>query len=439
MFRIFVMLYPFIAFALFIEIFQSLTPEEYRRKDFSEFYVGCYWTLRMKNGFCDQSGQCVQADIQAADLQERFFAFYENAGPPPIEATQWLLSVGDSELFETSNICPGLVLTAIVFDATLRLPIDGEAAALSKFHRAESLRTSLDEVTLDTAYRMFPLHLAYDRFQNDLAKYRSVLSTPSTYVITRCRNSLDWLRNITIPANAHLHVYEKCNNPIANDEVDFINSAFSIFTDHQYTLDTQDGLMTGECAGYLQYIVDFYHELPDYVVFLHDDAFRHLKIPFLKILGKALANGGLNLSFSGLTASPVDLIHLNYYRVASLNTPCMRKVYENVFNETLSARLSTYCCGQFLVHKTAIRRRSKEFYINLLLRLRSNWDNVCSLGNMPCYVLEFLWQKIWRDTPMLVNRINDVTLPIFARHDFPDVAKEDYSLWFASQSSWKGQ
>jgi hypothetical protein len=168
--------------------------------------------------------------------------------------------------------------------------------------------------------------------------------------------------------------------------------------------------------------------------YLHDDAYKHLKIPFLKILGTALSQGHFS--------PQVDFLHLNFFRVVGLNTRCMRQVYQDVFNEELrsDARLSTYCCGQFLVHRDAIRRRPREFYEDLLARLRRNWDNVCTLTDKPCYILEFLWQKVWRDQPILPERTRDHSLPIFARHDHNPhgFLPSNYSIWLSGQSAWPG-
>ena len=413
----------------------SVTAEEYRVKDLDEFYVGCYWTLRVHNGICNAAGNCFEAKIVAATLQDQFFDFYESSSTsaPPIEQVQWLLQVPDVELQTNFHLCPGLILTALVFDATLRLPIDGLAAASVRFKQAEHLLATLPDDVLDVAFKMFPLQLAIDRFiAEEAALPASPREASASFVVTRCRNSLDWLRNVTIPATAQLHVYEKCNASLELGEAAELETRFASVTEHAYVLDNVDGVMTGECAGYLQFIVDYYDSLPDFVFLLHDDAYRHLKIPFLKVLTRALVTSPDSLK--------LDMVHLNYVRVASLNTPCMRQVFQDVFHEELPGRLATYCCGQFLVTREAIHRRPKAFYEDLLLRLRRNWDQVCSLGDMPCYVLEFLWQKVWRNSTQLPLRSQDASLPLFARHDHfqGGFMPGDFSLWFSRNSAWTG-
>jgi hypothetical protein len=253
--------------AVFSKTTNTLSPEEYDKTEFPEFYEGCFWTLRVRNALCDHAGRCHQAELLAAEMQEQFFNFYTADESPPIDTPQWLLSVPNSDLWEIFDMCPGLVLTALLFDATLRLPVEGAEAAYVRFSQVETLMRGMKSYALETAFRMFPLELAINRFSRDLLELhtRKASAAPvvqTHYVVTRCRNALSWLQYLTVPAAASLHVYEKCDTAIESREVEFINRAFTNFTEHTYALDKTDGYMTGECSGYLQYIIDFYDELP---------------------------------------------------------------------------------------------------------------------------------------------------------------------------------
>lgn len=120
--------------------------------------------------------------------------------------------------------------------------------------------------------------------------------------------------------------------------------------------------MTGECTAYLRHILNGLadaapiNSLADYTVFIHDDAPRHLKPDFLSIIFRSLTHGSYT----------ADYLNIAHERYVSASTPCLRSLYKLVFGEELQGRLSTYCCGHFIVSSKRIRSVPPERLENLL-------------------------------------------------------------------------
>ena len=120
--------------------------------------------------------------------------------------------------------------------------------------------------------------------------------------------------------------------------------------------------MTGECTAYLRHILNGLadaapiNSLADYTVFIHDDAPRHLKPDFLSIIFRSLTHGSYT----------ADYLNIAHERYVFASTPCLRSLYKLVFGEELQGRLSTYCCGHFIVSSKRIRSVPPERLENLL-------------------------------------------------------------------------
>eukprot|EP00913_Durusdinium_trenchii_P029067 g27254.t2 len=74
-------------------------------------------------------------------------------------------------------------------------------------------------------------------------------------------------------------------------------------------------------------------------------------------------------------------------------------LYKLVFGEELQGRLSTYCCGHFIVSSKRIRSVPPERLENLLSAVQQGAytalaGGLCEVANMPCYVVEYLWHAV---------------------------------------------
>lgn len=120
--------------------------------------------------------------------------------------------------------------------------------------------------------------------------------------------------------------------------------------------------MTGECTAYLRHILNGLAEssplnyLAEYTIFIHDDAPRHLKPDFLSIVFRSLTLGTYS----------ADFLNIAHERYVSASTPCLKSLYKMVFERDLEGRLSTYCCGHFVVSSRRIRSLPLQHLENLL-------------------------------------------------------------------------
>ena len=371
-----------------------------------ENYVPCYWTYREVITVC-RSGVCGTSEILAHDLQDRLVRHYMDNTAPPIEEVYWLIgSKSRKELMESAKFCYGLVVSALLLAAECELSVGTPEAASAYYHIALELLsiTPLIEVHI----RMFPIAAASDRFLRTLASIPLPPPPLSTsrpreiqLIITRCLSSLDWLTDL-VHFFSEVYIYDKCNSSM-------VITAPTITHVHYktYTCDELDGLMTGECSGYLTHMIENFKNLKDYVVFLHDDAPKHLHLPYLRMALTAATR-----------MDSIGFLHLNHERYMSMTSPCLEDVSRLLFGpeDDTGGLLSTYCCSQFLVAKDLITQRGLEFYEKALEALRTGWkDTRCQTGHMPCYAMEFLWHKVFTGNASLLKREMDPSLPVGLR------------------------
>ncbi|KAF4659128.1 hypothetical protein FOL46_006708 [Perkinsus olseni] len=128
-----------------------------------------------------------------------------------------------------------------------------------------------------------------------------------------------------------------------------------------------------------------------------------------------------------------------------MRTDCLSRAHQRIFGDELKTDefLSSYCCGQFVVSRKSIMKRSIDSYNNMNNIIRTGWNGTgCEIGNMPCYIAEFLWQKVFTGLSSLPLRASDNSLPLFLRYDHGRSTRLpsslDFSLYHMSQSSWRG-
>lgn len=138
--------------------------------------------------------------------------------------------------------------------------------------------------------------------------------------------------------------------------------------------------MTGECTAYLQHMLNGLagappvNHLADYTIFIHDDAPRHLKPDFLSIIFRSMAMGSFD----------ADYLNIAHERYVSASTPCLKRLYKMVFGTELEGRLSTYCCGHFVVSAKRLRSLPLEHLQNLLNAVMTG--AYTALAGGPCEV-----------------------------------------------------
>merc|ERR1719436_239897 len=159
--------------------------------------------------------------------------------------------------------------------------------------------------------------------------------------------------------------------------------------------------MTGECTAYATHIIRALHAniLADYTIFMHDDAPRHIRLSLLSLTLRGMRSGAYDVPF----------LHLSHERYPSFKTRCLRDVYQRVFGEELTGTLGTYCCAHFVVQRSRIEARGATFFERLLglvgnAPYAQKNGGQCNVGSKPCYVMEFMWHRIFGEEDELPPR-----------------------------------
>lgn len=124
---------------------------------------------------------------------------------------------------------------------------------------------------------------------------------------------------------------------------------------------------------YYKYIFDNYDNLPDYVIFLQGNPFDHSP-NILHNLYYFTNNNNLNIDFEFLSEQIItcNLSGCAYHRGLPLI-----EVYEKLFNIRKTNMFFHFGSGaQFIVSKTQIHRRPRNFYQNIVEMLEKSIDPI---------------------------------------------------------------
>mmetsp|Transcript_119002 Transcript_119002/g.379515 ORF Transcript_119002/g.379515 Transcript_119002/m.379515 type:complete len:522 (+) Transcript_119002:175-1740(+) len=394
-----------------------------------EFFHGCLWTFRQKLGICE-GGNCDDAEILAHDLQRRLIGFYRDRrfpAAPPLEEAAWLaIATRSEERRELFESCPGLIVSTLLFVAEA-LVFSGAREAEAYAHEAQSYVATMQQqapLSFETMLEMFPVReafsgydLALGRRLEDVDGGAAAVAPPSVdIVISRCKSPLQWLWELDYPPRARLFVYDKCRN----DPAEFAEQTAGLrgvleAVEHRPMQEAAGShLMTGECTAYLTHVIAMHRagSLADFTVFSHDDGPRHIRLSLLSLALRGMRN----------SAYAVPFLHLSHERYPSFRTRCLRDVYRQVFSEELGGALGTYCCAHFVVRRDRIEARSIEFFENLYRLITEapyaqQNGGLCNVGKKPCYVIEFLWHRIFGEEDDLPPRSLQRDLPLALRYE----------------------
>jgi hypothetical protein len=89
-------------------------------------------------------------------------------------------------------------------------------------------------------------------------------------VVVACKAGMDWL--LDVPKEWRVVVFEKCGPTInASMRINASTNATMLSLLSHVEFRAIENVGAEECNGYLDYIMDFYHNLTDVTVFMHDD------------------------------------------------------------------------------------------------------------------------------------------------------------------------
>lgn len=398
--------------------------EEVPQEDRRESEKGCHWTSRLKMELCGGDG-CHESEILAFDFQRRAWEYYEGkASAPPLEEASLIMSMPVEELHGAFQLCPGMVVSglllaaeALYFSGPPKTDSKTDPLRMAKSYMQFLLNSDREEFNIMTV--MWPVLEGQRQAEAAYAQALTTTSPPSVdIVIARCSTTLRWLWSLPFPPQARIVVYCKCKEEEGGLERQLEGIVNQVAQVLVVPLQDEGKWMTGECTAYLQHILNGLaataplNYLADYTIFIHDDAPRHLKPDFLSIVFRSLAMG----SYSA------DYLNIAHERYVSASTPCLKSLYKMVFGKDLEGRLSTYCCGHFVVSSKRIRSLPVHHLHNLLAAVTTGAytalaGGICEVAHMPCYVVEYLWHVLLGESGRLPWRSEDIRLPLALRFE----------------------
>jgi hypothetical protein len=177
------------------------------------------------------------------------------------------------------------------------------------------------------------------------------------------------------------------------DSLSFPKSNIFVYQKHSPDLPLFLPNKGNECLAYVQYIVDHYNSLPDYVIFVHGRAMKHCDNIVDYLNGSLIYATKEDLERN----TPRDLVFLSglYRNVSNSVTNIafheFEKYYKKWFGkETPKHGYTFWCCGQFFVSKMLILLRPLEFWRDLLNELLFEEN-----GIYICAYLEFVWHQLF--------------------------------------------
>lgn len=153
-----------------------------------------------------------------------------------------------------------------------------------------------------------------------------------------------------------------------------------------------------EASVYLKYIIDNYYNLNEYTIFVH----AHETSPH--------HNGSIADILNNIYGMKTYYYNLNNYKLGYILTNSWIEEIKEWYKEYLEPELGdinlygdfTYNhmgCGQFLVHKNTILKRSIIFYKNLY-----NWIITTDLpNNKTSRFMEWTWHLMWEQVPKQIK------------------------------------
>jgi hypothetical protein len=203
-----------------------------------------------------------------------------------------------------------------------------------------------------------------------------------TLIISHFNEDLKWIEDLN-DEYTDIRVYSKDLN-------------FKLQSSRISALDFVEVNKGNEASCYLKYIIDNYHNLPTYSIFLHAHEYSPHHV------------GSISSVLDDLVDMKTYYFNFNNYKLGYILTNPLVEHIRNWYSEYLEYELGPIedygdwtpnyqGCAQFLVHKSLILSRPKDFYQKLYTwTLTTEFPNAWS-GRF----LEWTWHLIWRQVPKI--------------------------------------
>ena len=201
-------------------------------------------------------------------------------------------------------------------------------------------------------------------------------------VISRCcENDTSWSRKLS-EKGFHIAVYDHENTP------------------YPYFVTSHKGR---ESIVYFKYIIDYYHSLFPYTVFLHDKDFAwHHKGSIVNKILKTEGSEYKNLN-SKCTGSILEVKEMPWFYDKFL------KEYLGDIEKYGNWTLGEKCCAQFIVHRERIHKYPLKFYKAIYNWFLSGDDlDIKTAGHMLEWTYMLIFDNPFRDRKMTQKEYDDM-------------------------------
>lgn len=274
-------------------------------------------------------------------------------------------------------------------------------------------------------------------------------------VVCYCSERLVWLRAFhkvpwrdedhseTMREHVALRLYHKCGAEDEQQREVERQRLLQDWSSYFHTVEVRyvdDAVRADDCSAYLQYVVDYYDNFPEFAVFLHADAPEH--IPSLELLTDSVFAAA-----RGFLPEEVGFVHLAHNYVlhnlgCATNDDCEAKeldgyefpeLWKNVFGSSIAPSLAegdlnAYCCVQFMARGSRMRLRPRSFYERALNYFGDTPESYYklfpvgkvvrradTLGRTPCQLAMYIWHVMFGEPLRLPRRQRDQNLPLFMK------------------------
>jgi len=213
-------------------------------------------------------------------------------------------------------------------------------------------------------------------------------SRNSIVVISRYDEDISWVKGLE-NIGFECRIYEKENEKA------------------RYNIDKNMG---NEASVYLRFIIDNYDDLPEYSILLHGHEFswhsNHEKDSIVYLVKKEM---GKKYEFKNLN----DVMMTSWFLMSAITEVRLSKLFRAWYKEYMEYEIGPLknfgdfcvgfpCCAQFIVHKSTIRKRNKEFYKKIyewIMKEVILYGDGGTKPNGSAILVEYAWHLFWEQVP----------------------------------------
>jgi hypothetical protein len=163
-----------------------------------------------------------------------------------------------------------------------------------------------------------------------------------------------------------------------------------------------------EATGYLQYIIDYYSNLPSLIAFLHA----------YQISPKQKSQSELAVALRALQWNKYSYMPLNSFiteatfkpntgnQQTTVNYELWRDVLQDELGPPPEKGVKTHCCATFVVKRDAILAHSKQFYSRIFDYVIANGSSDTAKAT----TLEYVWHMIFGQPANISYKTCDIVL-----------------------------